>query len=253
MTKKQKQPQKHAALNLRSLYNYYAKHPESTWIMQPDVAPHLYKFIKANNFKKILDLGTGIGCTAAIIALTLEEKGVKDYEIHTVEQYDKCRKIAEDIIPKILKKNITFYTSEAIVWKTQKIPYRNFLIYKEIPEGDFDLILVDGPGEFVENKKLINLPSGDVLKMHIEDKIKPGTTVAWDGRIASLQFIEKFFADNFYIVPISSRIDFNVIERKEGKVSFHDELYEGMEKLGYFGGIDGNPIVKRDKPPLRTW
>jgi len=238
-------------LNIKTLYNYYADHPESTWIMQPDAAPHLYSFIKKNNFTKILDLGTGIGCTAAIIALAFEEKGTKDYEIHTLEQYDKCRKIAEEIIPKPLKKNVTFYTSEAVVWDMEDIPYRNFLTYKEIPEGDFDLILVDGPGDFIENKRCIDLPSGDVLKMHTEGKIKPGTNIAWDGRIGSLQIIEKFFSDNFYLIPTAANSDFNIIERKEGKVSFQDERYKVMKKRGYFAGTNGNPILKRDKPPRR--
>lgn len=244
----EKQSEK-TVLNLRVLYNYYAKHPESKWIMQSDNVPQLYSFIKKNNFKKILDLGTGIGCTTAIIALSLEEKGVKDYEIHTVEQYDKCRKIAEEIMPKVLKKNVIFHTSDIVVWNTENIPYHNFLTYKELPEGDFDLILVDGPGDFIENEKCINLLSGDILKIHIEDKIKPGTTIAWDGRIQSIQTVEAFYSDNFYLIPTSFNGHFNVIERKEGAVCFRDSRYEGMKKMGYFKGTD-ETAPKQDTPPI---
>ena len=225
-------------LSLQTIYNFYVDHPESGWIMKTNNVFQFYKFLKDHNFKKILDLGTGIGCTAAIMSLVFKEKGVEDYEIHTIEQFKKCYDIAQEIMPEELKKNVKFYFSPPVVWNTELIPYVNFTTFKELPEGDWDLILVDGPGGWMENDKYVDIMSGDVFKMLLENKIKPGTYIAWDGRIKPFQALEKYFGNNFYYVPISQSDDFNIIERKEGEVDFVNEELESMKRYGYFKGIE---------------
>ena len=226
---------KEAILNLQNLYNYYASHPESSWITNPDNAPSLYKFVQKNNPKKILDLGTGIGCTAAIISLALKSKKIEDFEIHTVEQFQKCVDIAQKIIPKILKENITFHLTEAVPWSTEHIPYHYFNTYKKLPKIDWDFIFVDGPGGFTENEKYVDVPRGDVIKMLLDDDIKPGTFVTFDRSIPTLKIVERYFSDNFYFIPTENTV-FNVLERKDNKVKCVDEAFEAMKKYGYFKG-----------------
>ena len=87
-------------MNLKTLYSQFSAHPEGMWIMQPYNAEQLYKFIMEHDVKKVLDLGTGIGLSAATMALAFQAKKVEDYQIDTIEQFEKCIRIAKEIIPK---------------------------------------------------------------------------------------------------------------------------------------------------------
>lgn len=219
-------------MKLGELYKYYQGHPEGNWIMEFHITKLLYDYVKEKKPKKILELGTGIGLSTACIALALQGE---DYEIHTFEQFEKCTKIAKEIIPKEFK-NIEFHNSESVVWNTDKIPYQNFSVYEKMIEGEFDMIVVDGPGPFEKENHLLDLPNGDIIKMLLEDKIKPNTFIAWDKRIKSLMIVERYFSDNFYLD--FSQSNFNVIQRKTNKVIFRDEKYEVMKDMGYFDDKD---------------
>ena len=224
-------------MTLKSLYAFFASHPEGSWIPIYQNAKLLYEFVKNHNLKKYLDLGTGIGCSAAIIALAMKEKGVTDYEIHTVEQVEKCYKLAREVIPEELRKNIKFYLSDSIIWETDLIPYQHYSIYKKLPEGNFDAWVIDGPGPYLEDDKYIELPNGDVMKMLLEDKIKPGTFIVWDGRIKALKDLERYFSGNFYLIPTEEKNDFNVLERKKNPQKFEDVKISLVGELGYFKGL----------------
>ena len=90
-------------MQLSSLYQYFASHPEASWIIDWHKARYLYNYIKEHPVKKILDLGTGIGATTAISALAMKNKGEENYEIHTVEQFQKCYDLSQKLIPDELK------------------------------------------------------------------------------------------------------------------------------------------------------
>src|SRR3990167_2316559 len=137
--------------SVKSLYKFFTQQKEGPWVMQWPNPQVLYDFVRKHPMKRVLDLGTGIGLSASIISLALRDKGEKDYEVHTVEQFEKCHKLAQEIIPVELKEGITFHLSEPIVWQTDKVPYQYFSVFKELPEGDFDFILTDGPGPYLED------------------------------------------------------------------------------------------------------
>jgi len=217
-------------MNFKSLYNLFRSHPEGNWIVKPYNAETLYNLIKSNPVKKILDLGTGIGLSASTIALAMEEKKEPDYEIHTVEQKEKCHRLAQELVPEELKKNIKFYLSKFTIWQTDKIPYQYFSTYESLPENDYDFILVDGPGPEPIDGNFIDLPpNGDIIKLLLEDKIKPKTLVFFDGRIQSIRIVERYFSDNFYL--ILSDPDYNVLERKDNPVNLNDSKLEMMSKV----------------------
>ena len=96
-------------MELTTLYKLFASSSEAQWIVRWDNAQELYNFVRENPVKKVLDLGTGIGCSPAIIALAFQDKGETNYEIHTVEQTQKCYDLAQKLIPEELKKNMRFY------------------------------------------------------------------------------------------------------------------------------------------------
>lgn len=224
-------------MKLQTLYELFSKHPEGRWIMQPPNPQLLYDFIKTHPIKKVLDLGTGIGCSTAIIAQALLDKG-EDFHIDSIEQFDKCIKLANELIPPDLKEHIIIHKSEAKIWHNDKIPYQPFSIFEtlpEPPEGGWDFILVDGPGNWLdESGNYLEFPNGDVMKMLLENKIKTGAFIAWDGRLQAFRLLERYYADNFLLARPAQRDDFNVLERKENTVLYLDSRLEDVKIQGYF-------------------
>jgi hypothetical protein len=221
-------------LNIKNLYQYFSTHPEGAWVMNWQNAFELYKFIKSHDVHKVLDLGTGIGLSASVMALAFSEKGEKDFHIDSVEQFEKCIKLADELIPEPLRANISLHKANPIVWETEQIPYTSFSIHDKLPEGDYDLIINDGPGPFLEDGKYIDLPNGTIHKLLLEGKIKSGTFIVYDGRLTSLRLIERYFGHNFYLHPRTTKGDFNVIERKDNLVECLDDKLPAMEQMGYF-------------------
>src|SRR3990167_626340 len=172
-------------LTLKALYNLFSSHKEGGYILQEYNAILLYRFIRKHPIKRILDLGTGIGLSAAVCALALKDKNETqpmfmanpDYHIDSVEQFDKCIKIANELIPEEFKPYITIHKSEAKVWQHSQIPYQFFSNYTTLPEGDYDLIINDGPCFWRDGETLIDLPNGTITEMLMEDKIKAGAFI----------------------------------------------------------------------------
>lgn len=221
-------------MTTKALFSLFSSQKDGSWIMNPLNGDLLYSFVRASNVIRILDLGTGIGFSAAVMALALKDSGRKG-EIHTVEQNKKCIDMAKGLIPKELQEYITFHHAEWALWKNPLIPHTSFSTFKTLPKGNFDFWMVDGPGPIVigegAERKLVELPNGDVMKNI--DKMKPGTFVAWDGRIAALKAIERYYGDNFYLAFQGTGSDFNVIERKNNKAQINDMKLEDMMKMGY--------------------
>lgn len=192
----------------------------------------LYNFIKDNPIRKVLDLGTGIGCSAAVVALALKNKDEKDWKIDGVEQFDKCIKLANELIPEELKQNLTIHKSEHKIWQCEKIPYHYFSIYESLPEDQYDLIINDGPSPILENENYIELPNGTIMQLLLEDKIKTGCYVMFDGRVIAIKVLERFFADNFWLIKHVDR--FTIIQRKDTPMVFKDAKLEQMRSLTYF-------------------
>ena len=215
--------------NLKALHSSFRNHPEGVWVMDFTNCVALYKFCKEHDIKRVLDLGTGIGLSASIIALALNEKGV-DYHIDSVEQFDKCVELAPKLIPKELQKNLTIHKANNVVWSDPNSPTVPYSTYDVLPEGDYDLILNDGPSFWRENNYLVDLPNGTVTKMLIEGKIKPNTFIVWDGRISMLQLLEKYYSENFelYRPARPNQDDMNILRRLDNEPKFQDEKLKVM-------------------------
>jgi hypothetical protein len=219
-------------MNIQTLYRHYAQNPESAWIMRYDNALDLYKFIKENNIKRVLSLGTGVGYSDAVIALAWKDKGVEDGIIDSMEQYDKCIKLANEMIPEELKKYINIIKEEVTLWVSKEIPYQYFSVYKSLPDKEYDLIVNDGPAPFLDEQgNYVELPNGTIHKLTLEEKIKPGTFVIYDGRVSSLNLLERYFDTCYCVVKVPSPgSDFFLLERLNSPAKAIDTRYEAMKK-----------------------
>jgi len=94
---------------------------------------------------------------------------------------------------------------------------------------------------------LIDLPNGTITE--IMDKIKPGTFVAWDGRIQALGLLERFCADNFELYRVNQRgDDFNVLRRLNTSPNFRDDrLQKIKEESTFFKGLYEKDNISSDK------
>ena len=216
-------------MNLKQLHLTFREHPEGTWVMEFPNCVALYKFCKEHDIKKVLDLGTGIGLSAAFVALALNEKGA-DYHIDSIEHFDKCIKLAPKLIPQELQKNLTIHKSNAVVWYDPNTPHLAYSIYENIPEGDYDLIINDGPSFWKEGNYLMDFPNGTITKMMLEGKIKPNTFVVWDGRLSMLSLLERYYSENFelYRPARPNQDDMNILRRLDNEPKFQDEKLKVM-------------------------
>lgn len=221
---------------LKSLYTKFASHKEGQWIMVWNNAQDLYTFIMEHDIKKVLDLGTGIGVSAAVMALAFKNKGVEDYKIDTIEQYDKCVNLAKILIPIELQKNMNIIKDDVMVWSTPEMPYQFFSVFKNLPEDDYDLIVNDGPAPFLEGENYIDLPNGTIHKLTMEGKIKTGASIVYDGRLISLKILERYFGDNFFMSHVAQRqSDFNVLEKRGNELKIVDDKLAMMKnQTNYF-------------------
>ena len=115
-------------VELKEVYMKFRNSPESGWIIGPQEAVVLYDFIRKEQPKNVLELGGGIGASAAVAAAAIE-KG----KITSLEQNQKCIKIAGELVPQYLKNKIMFIFSGVHAFKCDKIsPYLYFSGYKNL-------------------------------------------------------------------------------------------------------------------------
>jgi predicted O-methyltransferase YrrM len=208
---------------LIELREIFRKTGEARWVLGLDDAVRLDKIIKKYNVKKILELGMGIGQGTLGMAWSLPSEG----HIDSVEQYDKCINIAKSTIPHEYLEKITIYKSD--VEAVELFKYIYGLCYKDIPEGDYDLIVIDGPASFMENNYFVMGLRGDILRM-IED-LKDGTLIYFDTSKSTVKLLKRFYTH--YLIPLEENL-YKVRATGEGPVDNEIKLLQGM---GFFNNL----------------
>jgi hypothetical protein len=237
-------------MELKQLYLKFRTHPEGTWIMQWANAQRLYNFILNNPIKRVLGLGTGVGLSDAVVALAWLHKKETDCHLDSIEQYDKCIKLANELIPEDLKSFIEIHKSEPKVWESDKMPYNPTSIYEMELSGDYDLIINDGPSPFMLNNNYLDLPNGTIHKMILEGKIKAGTKIIYDGRVTSLKLLERYLGDNLSLIflpPVGE--DFVVLERNDKPLVVRDDKLDAMKSQTLYFKNHENTISSDQQSP----
>ncbi|MDP3661328.1 MAG: class I SAM-dependent methyltransferase [bacterium] len=182
---------------LRTLYNRFADSPEGAHIISWRDARKLHQAIQQYAPRRVLELGTGIGAASAVIADALPVGGM----LTTMEQNEKCVRIATTLIPHGLQKNMRIVRSEAYAFTVSGLPTGLYFSgYKTIPtkNGPFDFVLVDGPAGWVENGAPVKYTNGDLIMLI--PHLAPGCIVYIDGRKTAVKIYLQFFADYFSLV-----------------------------------------------------
>lgn len=211
-------------MELKTLHEIFRSHPEGKWILGLEDAQRLYNLVKKLKPKKVLDLGTGIGCSASIIALALKDSGavangdlMKDYvaEIDSVEQFHKCWNIAKEIIPLDLQEYMSLSVCKPMIIEHQGIPHQKFSIFSELPMDDYDLVVIDGPGPWVSKhdgiETLIKQPNGDIILLL--PRLKEGALIYLDERKDCEQLLMRYYRE--YLTVLNNTKDYTLFMRSD--------------------------------------
>ena len=220
--------------------NFYASE-HGVWIMKAQCATLLHQKLKEFKPKHILELGTGVGCSSAIMAFTCSEA-----RIYSVDQRQKCIDIAKQLIPQGLQERIYFRKADVeAVTIPQVNPFVNWSMFKDFDWHNYDFILVDGPGPWLTTvnlggkawKTLAELPNADII--NLLPKMNPGTIVYVDRRKHATILYDRHLGN--YLEKLEDS-KYHAIYRRTDKTlkdDFSDyenldKSLESLNKLNYF-------------------
>ena len=199
-----------ATPELRELSDIFPRTPESAWTVAADDAVRLFRLVLRLRPEHILELGTGIGFSAAVMAAALERTGRG--RITSLEQLPKCIDIARTLIPERLRRRVEIIHAPPEVFRIDRLSrWIYFCGYRWAPgpEDRFELVVIDGPAGWTESGELISLDSGDVFRLL--PYISPGGMVYVDGRRATVKRIRRFLQR--YLRLIEGTGEYTIFER----------------------------------------
>lgn len=219
-------------LGIKQLWQKFASHKESKWIISLDDAYNLARFVIENKPKRILDLGTGIGVSAAILKKTAPEA-----EVISIEQFPKCVDIAKELLTSE-NLNVDVRQSDPEVFRVDGVQ-QEMAGYKALPDGNWDMVIIDGPGPFLHNGQLINsatVACGDIFK--VINNVNPNGIVYIDGRENTVNMIQRYLQP--YLQGVYKGAKFTVFQRTKQKLEgpLVDGLLEVLRKDNYINGTD---------------
>ncbi len=188
---------------LGALARRFQRSPEGGWTIAADDVLRLYRLVLRSRPQHILELGTGIGFSAAVMALALRRLG--QGRITSLEQLPKCIEIARSLIPAELEPFIRIIHAPPTVFRINRLSrWIYFCGYDWTPAaGDrFDFVVIDGPAGWIEDGELVSLDSGDIF--HLLPHLDQGCRVYVDGRRSLVKKIKRYLSGYLRLVEHSS-------------------------------------------------
>lgn len=197
---------------LENLWLQFSTHPQGHWIMKMDMISKLCSLVQQYKPAQILDLGTGIGASAACMSAVSDNT-----HILSVEQNEKLVALAQELIPHDLKQKISFHYSPATAVKPIPSidPFRYWSCYVDIPWSEYNFIVIDGPGPFILKDSLADLPNGDIIWML--SKMTPGTKIFLQGRLDTRKLYKRFLG--WYLDVTEESNDYCLFERSKEQLN----------------------------------
>ena len=211
-------------------YHRYYNHPEGKWIISWDDCERLQGYVREYKPKEILDLGSGIGASTYILAEASE-----DGKILAIEQSEKCIRVAKELMPSQFLSRITFEHHPAIVFQIDKMPFEYFSGFQDLPQGDWDMVIIDGPGFFISNGLLVKITNGDIFKLI--QKMKEGCIVYIDGRKDTVAYLRRYIIHYFDVLGVDNDLQKGWVALRRNKVPYQgiiDWVYQNVKKTVYF-------------------
>lgn len=180
--------------NLARLYAVFAAHPKAGHIVSFKDARKIFRIVHELRMRHALDLGTGIGASAAFIAAALPRDG----RVWSVEQDMSYTKEAQRLIPPALLKKIFFSVSSVYTFAAPGVLGERVCGYRTLPlEGaPYDFVCIDGPaGSVVEDGVPVRCPGGDLFALlpHLSD----GCVIFMDRRPRSAALYRRILGVHF--------------------------------------------------------
>ena len=179
---------------LARLHARFAASARGGHIVALNDARKIFRTVRSCHARRALDLGTGLGASAAFIAAAME----KDGRVWSVEQDASYTKEAEHLMPQELAPKVHMSVSDAYSFTTTLAPGHTFAGYRTLPlhGAPFDFVLVDGPGSFMENGMVVRYPNGDLFNLLPYLALRCTIFIDRRHRSAALyeQFLGKYFA-----------------------------------------------------------
>lgn len=205
----------------------FKEHPEGAWTIGLTDCANIYNLVRQERPKKILDLGSGIGLTSAVAAMALKDTNTNG-QVFSVEQFEKCLKIQDELTPQDIKKYIKQLHYEIEIFQED---YQFYLRYKNLVQGDWDIIIIDGPGPIRDGDKVIELPGGDFFEL--VKNAEEGTVFYIDQRFEMVKLIRRYTGQ--YLKLIAQGQGFHILERnQEPYKGIKDYTFERLKNKGYF-------------------
>ena len=213
---------------LKKVYAIYNSSPHGKWIIGKNDAINLYKLVLKIKPSKVVEFGTGIGASTAVLALAL--KNVGKGEIVSIEQSPKCAKIARELMEPTLEKWVTIIIANPIIFRVEKISrWKYFSGYEWTPSNNdfFDFVVIDGPGGCLQDGELVSLENGDIIRL-LPHLVK-GCKVYIDCRRPTVEMIKRYLWK--YFVVLEDNTQFTLLEKNERCVKLIDDVQIADKKL----------------------
>lgn len=197
---------------LRELARRFQYSPEGGWTIAADDVLRLYRLVLRSKPEHILELGTGIGFSAAVMALALRRLGRG--RIISLEQLPKCIEAARSLIPAELQPLVRIILAKPTVFRIDRLSrWIYFCGYDWMPAAGerFDFVVIDGPAGWFEGGELVSLDSGDLFRLL--PALAPGCKIYVDGRRSTVKRIKRYLSR--YVRLIARGGTYALFERNE--------------------------------------
>ena len=187
------------------VYEGYARHPESKHTVSRLDAAVIYDLVRRHRPGQCIEVGCGLGTVTAIVALAMEANG--EGRITSLEQLDWMAELARELLPDVCKERVGIVRCDPEV---RQYFGEEWACYRFTPAtADIDLVIVDGPGEWVDEVgNLVHKPNGDLVGFL--PYLGPGSRVFVDGRLSTVAAYRRHLSGRFHIKQ--SRLGYTSLE-----------------------------------------
>lgn len=201
---------------------------ESQWTIDGNDAQNIARYCIETKPKRVLDLGTGIGTSAAIAKYAAPEASVT-----SIEQFNKVAFMAKQNVARV-GLDVEILHREPETFTLEETPGIAFSGFQNLPHGPWDMVIIDGPGPFKDkNGVVLEYPNGDIFR--ILNDINKGAIIYVDGRKDAVKLMKRYLSRFLRLQHESLKTAVfvrNEVPYEKGKVV--DELLNQLAQNNYF-------------------